>query len=133
MSAFEAIPRKSRDYQANRFKKAPKMKSFDPIETGPTDGHVLLSFKKKDLKDVFEAPVDVGDIVLDPITVKTSSKVGAVVSKTNVADWDEIKEGKWTIEKMRSLVFINNLPQPTKKSREGYVDYLLEHRKEIAY
>jgi hypothetical protein len=100
-------------------------------ETSMNAGHPKLRLRGITLEKLF-GPVVPSDLVVQPVPRLVASIAAYPKSAMTAADWNAIRDGKWTIAQLKSLIYSNDLQPPEKSRKEDLITYVMDHRKDIA-
>lgn len=100
-------------------------------ETDILAGHSTLTFTGDDLTEIF-GPVHETDLEIGDYTILTAQIAAYPKSSMTSADWNAIRDGKWTIEQLTSLIYANDLPAPANKRKEDLISLVMENKEHIS-
>ena len=102
----------------------------DAPATDVLDGHPSLTFSDDTLEEIFGIVYET-DLELEGFTILVAQVAEFPKNSMTVADWNAIRDGKWTIDQLTSLIYSNDLPAPSSKRKEDLIELIMQNRKQI--
>ena len=93
-------------------------------------GHPSLNVVQGTLEDIF-GPVVPTDLVIPNCSIVTAQIAEFPKNSMTIANWNAIRDGKWTIEQLLSLIYASDLPAPASKKKEDLISLLMTNTKQI--